>query len=103
LPLFFAEGKKEKKAKKKRKQKRKESKKEMETIDIFKKEIDMHFKIIIAGIILIVIILVWKREKFIDMIRSHANANLPFTSGASLRVMSEDSSSNRGFNNTWSL
>jgi hypothetical protein len=74
----------------------------METIDIFKKEIDMHFKIIIAGIILIVILILWKREKFVEMIRSHNDANLPYTSGASLRIMSEDSASNRGFNDSWS-
>ena len=71
--------------------------------DKFKKEIDMHFKIIIAGIILIVILILWKREKFIDMIRSHSNANMPYTSGASLRIISEDSASNRGINDTWSI
>jgi hypothetical protein len=74
-----------------------------DSIDIFKKEIDMHFKIIIAGIVLIVILILWKREKFMDMIRSHSSSNLPYTSGASLRVLSEDSSTNRGFNDTWSI
>lgn len=74
-----------------------------DTIDIFKKEIDMHFKIILGGIILIVVLILWKREKFMNMISAYSNSNLPYTSGASLRVMSEDSSSNRGFNDTWSI
>lgn len=73
----------------------------MEKIDIFKNEINNHWKWILGSIIVIVVVILWQKEKFINMLSAYPDSNLPFTGGSTLRVMSEDSATNRGFNNTW--
>jgi len=73
----------------------------MEKIDVLKDEINSHWKWVIGGIILVVVIVLWiNREKF-GIGAPLIENPLPFTSGASLRVQSEDSATNRGFNDTW--
>ncbi len=69
-------------------------------INVFKTGLETHWHWVLGGIVVFVILLMWyyRVDKFIA---AQVDSKLPYSSGSTLRVLSELSGTNQGRNNIW--